>query len=627
MLRASPQESKATHVLTTPTLFSTLNGRFTADDLPNLQCVALGGEVMPRRIVDEWGGRIRLINTYGVTECTVYQAFCVMSAERRGCQRLLGEAMGDNLLFVKQEEGGVLGELWIGGPQVGRGYLGGGQLTRQRFVTDPEGVGRGVWFRTGDYFKKASPDGDWEFAGRKDTQVKVRGRRIDLGEVEDAIKTQASGLVSIKGVACSVSAGMLIAWCVPPEGYCGRKWDVMSRVLRACTGKVLPQGLVPGRFVMVPEEAGGALPETATGKLNRKVISGWMVPVLGEEGEFDGNEDGEKGEEDGEGRQRQDWWELQVCSIFHSSVSPHLPPSSPPSPPLELQAEWWELQVGLVWASELGWGNRRMRGTSHFFELGGDSMSALRAARRLSHVILSKVTLPPKNHKNTDDDKDDDDDDQGESMGTLAGGTEIGAGAEATAGGQFGERLGTFAPGELLKRPILKAYAAYLRNSFGGDDPDVDDEDGKTGKVEHEGTGEAGAEVPAEVWGEELLVSAAGSGAHEVVSFLIGKCGVPAHQGGGGFALHAACKGAHLSCVNELLQAGASPNALDSARRTPLHLAAQCPSGGLPVIHALLSAKVSRCPYPFRCSPFLFKGLSMPPSLSFSFDPPQTIQN
>ena len=96
-------------------------------------------------------------------------------------------------------------------------------------------------------------------------------------------------------------------------------------------------------------------------------------------------------------------------------------------------------------------------------------------------MILSKVTLPPKNHKNTDDDKDDDDDDdEGESMGTLAGGSEIGAGAEATAGGQFGERLGTFAPGELLKRPILKAYAAYLRNSFGGDDPGVDDASGRT---------------------------------------------------------------------------------------------------------------------------------------------------
>jgi hypothetical protein len=592
VLRAMPQESKATHVLTTPTLFSTLNGRFTADDLPSLECVALGGEVMPRRIVDEWGGRVRLINTYGVTECTVYQAYCVMDTERRGCQRLLGEAMGDNLLFVKQEEGGILGELWIGGPQVGRGYLGGGELTRQRFVKDPEGVGEGVWFRTGDYFKKASPDGEWEFAGRKDTQVKVRGRRIDLGEVEDAIKTQASGLVSIKGVACSVTAGMLIAWCVPPEGYCGRKWDAMSRVLRACTAKVLPQGLVPGRFVMVPEEAEGALPETATGKLNRKVISGWVVPVLdvlGEEGEFDGNEDGEKGDDDGGSRQGEDWWERQV---------------------------------GLVWASELGLGSRRMRGTSHFFELGGDSMSALRAARRLSQVILSKVALPAKDGDDTDDDKDDydddddddddgHDDDKGANKGRLAGGVETSAGAEAAAGGQFGERLGTFAPGELMKRPILKTYAAYLRNSFGGDDPGVDDEKaGKAGMSGDESTGQAESQAPAEVWGEELLVSAAGSGAHEVVSFLVGKCGVPAHQGGGGFALHAACKGAHLSCVNALLQAGASPNALDSARRTPLHLAAQCTSGGLPVIQALLAAKVFRYPHP------LFSSFETPPKPS-----------
>lgn len=80
-------------------------------------------------------------------------------------------------------------------------------------------------------------------------QVKVRGRRVDLGEVEDGIMSSCTPLVT--AVACTVSGGVLVAWCCPPQGYYGRRWATMARVLRACSSKILPPGLVPGRFLVV----------------------------------------------------------------------------------------------------------------------------------------------------------------------------------------------------------------------------------------------------------------------------------------------------------------------------------------------------------------------------------------
>ena len=66
-------ETKCTHVLTTPSLFGTLDSRFTPTSFPDLKVIALGGEVMPQRVVADWSTKVVLMNTYGVTECAVYQ--------------------------------------------------------------------------------------------------------------------------------------------------------------------------------------------------------------------------------------------------------------------------------------------------------------------------------------------------------------------------------------------------------------------------------------------------------------------------------------------------------------------------------------------------------------------------
>lgn len=195
--------------------------------------------------------------------------------------------------------------------------------------------------------------------------------------------------------------------------------------------------------------------------------------------------------------------------------------------------------------------------------------------RRLSEIVASK--LGP-----VDKEKDDSEEEEKWAEGGKDGG-----------GGEFGEAMGTLAPGEMIKRPLLRIYAAYLRNHFGGRELSSQEIGGGTAAATSMGGGEGGGGggVGGGVWGSDLLLDAAGVGAGEVVSFLVGpRCSVPPH-GNGGFPLHAACKGGHVTCVQALLEAGASPNGADAMKRTPLHFAAQ--GGGVGVVEVLLAAKGS----------------------------------
>ena len=143
-LARSLRDSCATHILTTPTLLGTLDEADAAEGaLPHLRVVALGGEVMPAAMAARWAARVQLINTYGVTECTVYQAAHTIPPPAGGPSasdahhgldlnrsvRRLGAPIGDNKLVVVAGDGsdpsllvqpasGQEGELWIAGPQV-----------------------------------------------------------------------------------------------------------------------------------------------------------------------------------------------------------------------------------------------------------------------------------------------------------------------------------------------------------------------------------------------------------------------------------------------------------------------------------------------------------------------------
>ncbi|MFE6611612.1 amino acid adenylation domain-containing protein [Amycolatopsis sp. NPDC057786] len=171
----------------TPTLLSMVDPAA----VPGWRVIACGGEPVPAELAARWLPGRRFFNAYGPTETTVV----VVTDEVTGIPAdplPLGRPTPNHRAYVVDAElrpvaPGEIGELLIGGPGLAHGYLGSPELTAAKFVDDPMTPGERL-YRTGDLAREL-PDGRLEFAGRADRQVKVRGQRIELGEVEAALAT------------------------------------------------------------------------------------------------------------------------------------------------------------------------------------------------------------------------------------------------------------------------------------------------------------------------------------------------------------------------------------------------------------------------------------------------------
>jgi amino acid adenylation domain-containing protein len=203
-----------------------------------------------------------IVNGYGPTECTTFAATWTIPRDLPAQSRSIpiGRPIADTTLHVLNARGepvpvGVVGELYIGGAGLARGYRGQPRLTTERFVADPAGGAR--LYRTGDRARWL-PEGVVEFAGRLDDQVKIHGHRIEPGEIEAA-------LCAIDGVrACAVLARedrpgqrQLVAYVVADAG-------IAAAALRAQLAQRLPDYMVPARCMLL-----AALPVTRNGKLDR----------------------------------------------------------------------------------------------------------------------------------------------------------------------------------------------------------------------------------------------------------------------------------------------------------------------------------------------------------------------
>jgi len=231
-----------------------------------VRCVLVGGEAIDPAL---WqllaGSEIDFVNVYGPTECTVDTT--ARRIERGLPRPSLGRPLANVRTYVLDRDRqlvpiGVAGELYIGGAGVARGYLGDPQATAERFLADPFDATPGArMYRTGDRVR-AHGHGELEFLGRLDHQIKLRGYRIDLGDIEAAVTRQPGVL------ACAVQRvppsdgrgeGTLVAYVVPPE-ICTA---ALPRVLRAH----LPEYMVPAALVGL-----AALPVTPNGKLDRAAL-------------------------------------------------------------------------------------------------------------------------------------------------------------------------------------------------------------------------------------------------------------------------------------------------------------------------------------------------------------------
>ncbi|HYH81345.1 MAG TPA: amino acid adenylation domain-containing protein, partial [Longimicrobium sp.] len=237
-------------------------------DLPGLRKVLLGGEALGEALVARTRARfpgVEIWNHYGPTEATVNTT--VLRVEP-GREVTLGRPVANVRLYVVDAAGspvpaGVPGELLVGGEGVGRGYLGRPALTAERFVPDPFAAEPGArLYRSGDRVRWRA-DGELRYLGRIDEQVKVRGFRVEPGEIERALERHPSVRRAVVAArADGAGASRLVAWVV---GEGGAEPDAAA--LRAHLAAGLPDYMVPGAIVALE-----ALPLTPSGKVDRRAL-------------------------------------------------------------------------------------------------------------------------------------------------------------------------------------------------------------------------------------------------------------------------------------------------------------------------------------------------------------------
>ncbi|WP_230166756.1 non-ribosomal peptide synthetase, partial [Pseudomonas mediterranea] len=326
----------------TPSAFRQLIAAQGESDLSHsLRQVIFGGEALETGILKPWYARAinagtQLVNMYGITETTVhvtYRALCAADAQLVGVSPI-GGRIPDLQLYVLDAQRepvpvGVVGEMYVGGAGVSRGYLNRDELTAERFLKNPfSDEPNARMYKTGDLGRWLA-DGSIEYLGRNDDQVKIRGFRIELGEIEAALAA-CEGVSEAVVIAREDEPGdkRLVAYVIAEEGAQPSAADLRVQLLEG-----LADYMVPSAFVMLE-----AFPLTTNGKLDRKALP---VPDL-------------------------------------SSVITHA-----------YEAPQGEVEVAIagIWQDLLSL--ERIGRHDNFFELGGHSLLAVKLIERMRQVDLS----------------------------------------------------------------------------------------------------------------------------------------------------------------------------------------------------------------------------------------------
>lgn len=255
------------HLQCTPSMASMLVGDpAQAPALAGLKRMMVGGEALPEALAAELRAAMphgQLTNMYGPTETTVWSSTHDVDATPGPVP--LGKPIANTQLYVLDSlrnvvPTGVVGELYIGGDGVTRGYFERPELTAERFLPDPHTGGR--MYRTGDLARYRA-DGSLDFLGRVDFQVKLRGYRIELGEIESALRRdEAVAESAVTVIEDTPNDKRLVAYLVARPG---RTIDIAA--LRNQLRSQLAEFMVPQAFIVLPE-----FPRTPNGKLDRNAL-------------------------------------------------------------------------------------------------------------------------------------------------------------------------------------------------------------------------------------------------------------------------------------------------------------------------------------------------------------------
>ncbi|WP_068273905.1 non-ribosomal peptide synthetase [Aldersonia kunmingensis] len=251
-----------------PSMLATFLVLPESNDWRTLRRVPVGGEALPGEVADRFATQFdaELRNHYGPTEAVVCSAHMTVDGPQGTAIVPIGLPNQNVHLYLldgalELVPSGVVGEIYLGGRQLARGYLNRPGLSAERFVADPFVAG-GRLYRTGDLARRNAA-GEIEFIGRADEQVKVRGHRIELGEVEATVTDHPTIAHCVVIVADHESLGpVLAAYVVPVPGA-----DVVIDELRTHVKAKLPEYMVPAAFVVID-----AVPLTAHGKLDKRAL-------------------------------------------------------------------------------------------------------------------------------------------------------------------------------------------------------------------------------------------------------------------------------------------------------------------------------------------------------------------
>ena len=258
----------AVHSITVLFLTTSLFNRLAHESpamFRDLRHLVFGGEAADATSVSlvlDYGKPQRLVNGYGPTEVTTF-AICHQIERVVGSSVPIGRPIANTTAFILDVSQqpvpvGVTGELYLGGPGVALGYLGAPELTTKRFIE----TAYGRLYRTGDLARWRS-DGTIDYRGRADEQIKLRGFRIEPGEIEGALR-QVPGVADCRVVCRESSAGaaQLVAYYIPAVGGAP-----LEEHLRAGVANTLPSQMIPSAFIAVP-----AFPLTPNGKLDHRAL-------------------------------------------------------------------------------------------------------------------------------------------------------------------------------------------------------------------------------------------------------------------------------------------------------------------------------------------------------------------
>ncbi|WFD36567.1 NRPS [Malassezia cuniculi] len=260
---------RVTHTLLTPAVSAMVRRRA----VPTMRVLINGGEKLSQVVADEWTQACRLVNIYGPAEATLSLTMRELPPDDEVKSHNIGDTFETALTAIVDEHGrvvarGCIGELLLGGPQLARGYIGDADKTADKFFVH-DTLGR--LYRTGDLARQLW-DGQIEYLGRNDDQVKINGVRIELLEINAAVKSVCAAVRDADTVALHVGDALrIVSFVVLPGGTSLLRDDdeaaAVAREVRLGAQRLLPSYMVPGHICVLR-----AFPRTSSAKIDRRAV-------------------------------------------------------------------------------------------------------------------------------------------------------------------------------------------------------------------------------------------------------------------------------------------------------------------------------------------------------------------